>query len=197
MALFSFVCVDFQKEFTKPTGSFYKKRPMVKFTKETLIPFFIKNKIRVAEIVADYRHPRCGDKNENCVPGTPGFESELPDAIKKTPWVKSMNSPVWTRKNAGTVKKTSWPYPDVDGFGKWIKKNIKTKDCILFGLTLDRCLFCTAQELSFRGYKVSVIKEACDTYSGSKKEKDLMLKTPPVSNWISAVSWNKLKNNIE
>jgi len=196
MALFSFVCVDFQKEFTEPPGSFYKKRPMVKFTKETLIPFFINKKIPVAEIMADYRKPRHGDKNENCVPGTTGFESELPDVLKKTPWVKAMNSPVWTRKNAGTVKKTSWPYPDVDGFEKWLKKNVKTRDCIIFGLTLDRCLFCTAQELRFRGYNVSVIREACDTHSGLKKEKDIMLKMPPVSNWIKTVSWNTLRKNI-
>ncbi|PKM99174.1 MAG: hypothetical protein CVU78_07660 [Elusimicrobia bacterium HGW-Elusimicrobia-2] len=196
MDSFSFVCVDFQKEFTLSSGSFYKKRPMVRFTKEILIPFLIKRKIRVGEIMADYRHPRWGDKNENCVPGTPGFESEIPESIKRKPWIKAMNSPVWTRKNAGTVKKTSWPYPDIAGFEKWRKKNVKTRDCILFGLTLDRCLFCTAQELTFRGHRVSVIKEACDTYSGLKKEKDIMLKTPPASNWIKTVSWNTLKKKI-
>ncbi|MEA2081914.1 MAG: hypothetical protein U9O97_04180, partial [Elusimicrobiota bacterium] len=144
MDLFSFVCVDFQKEFTEPSGSFYKNRPMVKFTKETLIPFLIKHKIRVAEIMADYRHPRHGDKNENCVPGTMGFKSEIPGIIKKKTWIKAMNSPVWTRKNAGTIKPTSWPYPDTNGFEKWLKKNVKNRNCILFGLTLDRCLFCTA-----------------------------------------------------
>ncbi|MDO9514068.1 MAG: isochorismatase family protein [Elusimicrobiota bacterium] len=196
MALFSFVCVDFQKEFTDPSGNFYMDRPMVRFTKSELIPALIKKKYKVAEIVADYRQPRCGDKTENCVPGTSGFESELPAILKNEVWVKAMNSPLWTRKNAGISKKTGWPYVDETGFAKWLKKNVRSRNCLIFGLTLDRCLFCVAQELSFRGYNVGIIREACDTYSGLKKEKELLFKTAPVSNWAKPVSWNTLKKKL-
>ncbi|PIV18123.1 MAG: hypothetical protein COZ15_01100 [Elusimicrobia bacterium CG_4_10_14_3_um_filter_49_12_50_7] len=196
MASFSFVCVDFQKEFTDPSGNFYINRPMVGFTKNKLIPALIKKRYKVSEIVADYRQPRHGDKKNNCVPGTPGFESELPAIIKNKAWVKAMNSPLWTRKNAGVAKKTGWPYIDAAGFDKWLKKNVRSRNCLLFGLTLDRCLFCVAQELSFMGYKVSIIREACDTYSGNAKEKELLLKTAPVTNWAKPVSWNTVKKNI-
>ena len=195
MGVFSFICVDFQKEFTSPAGAFYRNRPMTGFLKKTLFPHFLRKKIKVAEIRAAYRKPRFGDKTPHCVPGTKGFISELPEELRKSVWVKAMNSPVWTRKNAGKNKPTSQPYASDKKFTAWLKKNIR-KDCILFGLTLDRCILCAAQELYFRGYRVKILKEACDTFSGSQKEKEILFRLPTVTNWAEPIPWRHLKKCI-
>jgi len=195
MEKFSFVCVDFQKEFTAPGGAFFKKRPMIDFAKKTLFPFLKKKKIKVSEIAADYRKPRNGDSKPHCIPGTDGFISELPCEIRKSRWVKAMNSPVWTRKNAGTPKKTSRPFVADKKFTLWLKKNLK-KNCVLFGLTLDKCLLCTAQELYFRGYRVKILREGCDTFSGSQKEKEMLFKLLSITKWAEIISWKTLKKNI-
>jgi len=168
---------------------------MTGFVKKTLFPFLKKKDIKVSEIVADYRKPRRGDISSHCVPGTEGFVSELPDELRKSRWVKAMNSPVWTRKNAGTTKKTSRPYVADREFTLWLKKNLK-KNCIIFGLTLDKCLLCTVQEFYFRGYKVTVLREGCDTYSGGLKEKKMFFKLLTITNWAEIISWNTLKKNI-
>ena len=193
----SFICVDFQKEFTSPGGAFYRRRPMRRFLKKTLFPFLLKKKKKVNEIVADYRKPRFGDRTPSCVPGTEGFISELPDTLRKSLWVKAMNSPVWTRKNAGTVKKTSWPYVSDRKFTKWIKKNLSPhKNCVVFGLTLDKCLFCTVQELYFRGYRVKILSEGTDTFSGSQKEKKMLFKIFAITNWAGLLTFRELKKCI-
>ena len=67
------------------------------------------------------------------------------------------------------------------------------REIILIGLTLDCCVLCTSQELSFRGYKVRFLVEAVDTYSGSLKEKQAMLETPH-ANWGQPISWNELRD---
>jgi len=192
MENFSFVCVDFQKEFTSPDGYFFRKRPMVDFVKKNLFPFLKKKNIKVSEIAADYRKPRRGDRKPHCAPGSDGFLSELPGELRKSRWVKAMNSPVWTRKNAGTLKKTSWPYVDDRKFTFWLKKNLR-KNCILFGLTLDKCLLCTVQELYFRGYRVKILREGCDTFSGSQKEKEMIFNLLTLTKWAEIISWNALK----
>ena len=67
-----FICVDFQKEFSDSRGKWFNKGDGVKFIKEQLIPYFKKNKIKINEIVSDYRQPRLGDRGIGCIPGTFG-----------------------------------------------------------------------------------------------------------------------------
>jgi nicotinamidase-related amidase len=69
----------------------------------------------------------------------------------------------------------------------------ETEAVVLIGLTLDCCVLCTAQELSFRGYKVKFLVEAVDTYCGSQEEKQAILKVP-LANWGQPISWEQLRN---
>lgn len=188
-----FISVDLQKDFTDPDGKAYKPRPCVDFIKNTLIPYFKDNDLKIAEIISDYKQPRPGDSGDCCWPGSKGFESIIPDSIKKMPvWVKSMNSPIWIRQNNGV------PYQDGNAFQNWLDKNVgpmNTKtDVVLFGLTSDCCVLSTAQELKWRGYKVYILKDAVDNYSGDQIEKTMVLNNPPLTNWAQIVSWNDIVN---
>lgn len=69
------------------------------------------------------------------------------------------------------------------------------KEVILFGLTVDCCILCLAQELSFRGYKTKVLEEATDTYSGSRDEKKIILTKPPLTNWATVLNWTEIVEN--
>ena len=60
----------------------------------------------------------------------------------------------------------------------------------MVGLTLDCCVLCTAQEFNFRGYKVKILKEAVDAYSGEQNEKETLCKTP-VENWADVINWEE------
>jgi len=60
----------------------------------------------------------------------------------------------------------------------------------LAGLTLDCCVLCTAQEFNFRGYKVKILKEAVDAYSGKQSEKEVLCKTF-VENWADVITWEE------
>ncbi|MEI6238210.1 MAG: isochorismatase family protein [bacterium] len=193
--------VDLQKDFSEKGGICYLPRPSVDFVKNTLIPFFREKGLKCAEIISDYRQPRPGDRGDCCHPGTHGYESEIPADIKEGKvWVKCMNSPVWIRENAGDPEKSpGLPYPDPSAFGEWLKENIgeaKDTEVVLFGLTADCCVLCTAQELKFRGYKVYILSEATDTYSGDQNEKKMLLSGVPVSNWAEAISWEELKERL-
>lgn len=176
----NFISIDLQKDFTGPDGKAYRIRPCVDFIKNTLIPCFKKNGFKIGEIISDYRQPRPGDRGDCCWPGTKGYESIIPDSIKKQPiWVKCMNSPIWTRNNIGDPKKEPGiPYQDGSLFQKWLDKNIGSMNLgikvVLFGLTSDCCVLSTAQELDWRGYKVLILKEAVDNYSGDQDEKELV-----------------------
>ena len=151
-----FISIDFQNDFTSKNGLHFKPRPSVEFVKEILIPFLRKHKIKVAEIISDYRQPKPRSKRNTCVPGEWGYESGIPIDVKVGKnWIKCMNSPVWIRKNIGIADKVpGLPYQDTDTFDKRLKKNIGepkgNKEIILFGLTVDCCVLCTAQELSWR-----------------------------------------------
>jgi nicotinamidase-related amidase len=192
------ICVDFQKDFSAPDGICYRPRPCVDFIKDVLIPHLRQRGLKVAEIVSDYRLPRPGDEFECCVPGEPGFESEIPDDVKHPQvWVKCMNSPIWVRDNGGVAgKPAGLPYPDPAAFTEWLRTTVgaakETGEIILMGLTLDCCVLCTAQELSFRGYRVKFLVEAVDTYSGTQEEKQALLKIP-LANWGQPISWQQLK----
>ncbi|MBI2668071.1 cysteine hydrolase family protein [Candidatus Woesearchaeota archaeon] len=196
------ISVDLQKEFSAKGGKHYRLHQNVDFIKNTLVPFFRKNNIKVAEIISDYRQPRPGDLDDSTRPGEEGYKSELPKDIKlKNVWIKCMNSPIWTRKNIGNPdKKPGLPYQDTKAFTKWLNSTIgkpeNVDEVILIGLTIDCCVFCTAQELRFRGYKVKILREAVDTYSGNPKEKEMILSNPPLLNWAKVISWDELKKKL-
>lgn len=196
------ISVDFQKEFSAKGGKHYKPRLCVDFIKNTLIPFLRKNSVMIAEIVSDYRKPRPADLDDSTRPGEEGYASEIPDDVKlKNVWVKSMNSPIWTRENIGNPnKKPGIPYQDPKAFTQWLNSIIgkpeKVDDIVLIGLTLDCCVFSTAQELRWRGYKVKILREAVDTYSGSPQEKEMILNNPPLLNWAKVISWSELKGKL-
>jgi nicotinamidase-related amidase len=196
------VCVDFQKDFTSPLGVCYRPRPCVSFIKSDIIPYFREHELKIAEIVSDYRLPRPGDEFECCVPGTSGYESEIPQEIKNDSiWVKSMNSPVWTRENAGQADKVpGLPYPNPQAFLEWLYRTIgrpsETRAVVLIGLTMDCCVLCTGQELRYRAYPVKFLIEGVDTFRGDQTEKASLLKSP-ASNWGQAINWQEFKRMIE
>ena len=194
-----FICVDLQKEFSAPGGKHYRPHQNVTFIKDILVPYVRKQQIKIAEIISDYRQPRPGDRGDSTRPGERGYESELPDDVKlQNIWIKCMNSPIWTRRNIGNPnKKPGLPYQDPKAFTRWLDSTIGKPNSldavVLMGLTIDCCVFCTAQELTFRGYTVKILQEGVDVYSGKPQEKDMILNNYPLSNWASVISWNQLK----
>ncbi|MFZ5392086.1 MAG: isochorismatase family protein [Patescibacteria group bacterium] len=195
------ISVDFQKDFSSVDGKAYESRPCIDFIKQTLIPFLRENNIKVAEIISDYRAPRSGTTRV-CLPGESGFESEIPEDVKfEDIWIKSMNSPLWTRDNRGIADKDPGiPYQDSEGFRVWLTNNIGSPDdehdIVLFGLTLDCCVLSTAQELKWRGYNVFVLEEGVDSFSGDKKEKEWILNHVPLKNWAKVIKWEELKSRL-
>jgi nicotinamidase-related amidase len=196
------VCVDFQRDFTSPGGAFYAPRPSVDFVKDILVPFLRERALKLHEIVSDYRQPRPGDPRDCCRPGEEGFESEIPADVKyPNIWLKAMNSPVWVRENIGDAGRApGLPYPDPGGFSAWLESAVgsagEAGPVVLFGLTLDRCLLCTAQELGFRGYDIRILAEGTDTASGSQEEKRYLLEHPPLTYWARPVTWGGLKGML-
>lgn len=189
------VSIDFQKDFTAEGGICYKPRPSVYFVKNILVPYLEKKNLKIAEIISDYRQPRLGDRGDCCYPGEWGYESEIPESAKeKDIWIKCMNSPLWIRDNIGDpTKQPGLPYQDSKKFNVWIEKVIgkpENTEVILVGLTLDCCVLCTAQEFNFRGYKVKILKEAVDAYSGEETEKESLCRTP-VENWSDVINWEE------
>ena len=189
------VSIDFQKDFTAEGGICYKPRPSVDFVKSTLVPYLEKKNLKIAEIISDYRQPRPGDRGDCCHPGEWGYVSEIPKSAKENDiWLKCMNSPIWVRDNIGDpTKQPGLPYQDPKKFSEWIEKVIgkpEDTEVVLVGLTLDCCVLCTAQEFSFRGYKVKILKEAVDAYSGEETEKESLCKTP-VENWADVINWEE------
>ncbi len=193
------ISVDFQKDFSAEGGACYRVRPCTDFIRDVLVPHLRQRDARVAEIVSDYRLPRPGDRFECCVPGTAGYESEIPDDVKHPRvWIKCMNSPIWVRENGGVADRPpGLPYPDPAAFTAWLNGTVgsvdEAGDIVLIGLTLDCCVLCTAQELSFRGYRVRFLVEAVDTYSGSAEEKRALLQVP-LANWGQPISWAQLRD---
>lgn len=193
------ISIDFQKDFTSKGGACYKPRKSVKFVKEVLVPFIVNKNIQIAEIISDYRQPRPGDQGDLCHPDKKGYESEIPEQAKiRSKWVKCMNSPLWIRKNIGLANKSpGLPYEDPKAFNKWLEKTVgkpnEVDEIVLIGLTVDCCVLCTAQELTWRGYTVSILAEAVDTYSGNPKEKEKILHSPPLTNWAKPISYSALR----
>jgi nicotinamidase-related amidase len=196
-----FLCVDFQKDFSAEGARCFQKRPCVDFIKTELVPYFRDNGLQLAEIISDYRLPRPGDEFECLVPGTWGYESEIPSDVKAAEvWIKSMNSPVWIREHRGDASRPGGiPYPDPLSFSGWLKRVIglpqEVEQVILIGLTLDCCVLCTAQELSFRAYPVKFLIEGVDAFSGSPVEKQTLFNSP-ASNWGQPISWAQAKEAL-
>jgi len=201
MQRLKFISVDMQYDFTREGGVCFAPRPSVSFIQDELIPFFLKNNIRVHEIISDYRQERPGDPRDCCRPGEWGYTSEIPkDLLKSQPWIKSQNSPAWIRDNIGYAEKEpGLPFQDGDAFSNWLIENIgapEETDVCLFGLALDRCVLSTAMELRFRGYQVYVLEEATDTSSGSHDEKEYLLSNPPLIHWAVAISFSEIKERL-
>ena len=194
-----FICVDMQNDFASEGGMFYKARDSVNFLHDELIPHLKKCKIKMAEIVSDYRQPRPGDPRDCCRPGEWGYDSVIPrDVVSENVWVKTMNSPVWTRDNAGIKDaEPGLPRPDMDAFKNWLEDTIgQPGPVILVGLTLDRCILSTAQELTYLGYQVKVLEEGTDTASGDLEEKEYLLYNPPLIYWAEALRWADIKSKM-
>ena len=200
-----FISVDMQYDFSRKGGPHYNpKRRSIAFVKNKLIPYLQKKNIKISEIISDYRPPRLkkSSKVNVCIPGEWGYTSEIPTYIRNgKQWIKCMNSPIWVRKNIGNaMKKPSYPYQDTKSFTKWLDETIGKPNevglVILFGLTTDCCVFCTCQELYFRGYNVRILKEATDTYTGH--DKDRILTDFPLRNWMKngPITFNELKRII-
>jgi len=193
------ISVDFQKEFSAKNGKHYRPHSNVDFIKNILVPFLRENNFKIAEIISDYRQPRPGDLDDSTRPGEEGYISEIPEDVKlKNIWIKCMNSPIWIRENIGNPnKKPGLPYQNPKAFTDWLNYTIgkpkKVDEVVLIGLTIDCCVFCTAQELKFRGYNVKILTEAVDTYSGDPQEKKMILSNLPLLNWANSISWDTLK----
>ena len=196
------ISVDLQRDFSTGGGSKpYSPHPCVGFVKDTLVPFCEERGIKIAEIISDYRQPRPGGNDDCCHPGTPGYESEVPDTVKLLPvWVKSMPAPIWTRDGIGDAKsQPGVPYQDPTAFGEWLSSVIgepNNTSIVLVGLTLNCCVMCVAQELSSRGYKVQILEEGVDTLSGAPTEKQQLLDGPILYNWASGINWKELQATL-
>lgn len=188
------ISVDMQYDFTRKGGNAYEIRPSVRFVLDEMTPCLRERDIRIHEIISDYRQPRPGDPREICIPGTWGYTSEIPDDLKDPDvWIKCLNSPSWTRKNAGIPGSCSEPPgPYHREFSRWLEGRAGPpglNDIVLFGLTLDCCILCTAQDIRFRGYDVLILVEGTDTRSGDAAEKEYLLANPPLVYWAKPVGW--------
>ncbi len=196
MEKYRFIAVDIQNEFASVGGKFYSPKPSVKFLKENVFPILEEKRIKICEIVSDYRQPRPGDRGDGAHPGEWGYESIVPKELVSSQWVKCMNSPVWIRDGIGDPnQEPGLPYPDPKKFGEWLGKNIGSPEeviPVLFGLTIDCCVLSTIQELNWRGYYPLVIKEAVDHASGKIDDRDKVLETP-IPNWADVITWEELK----
>ena len=196
-----FVSVDFQRDFTAPGGKCFRPRACVPFIKNDLVPFLRLHPARLFEIVSDYRLPRPGDEFECCLPGTPGFESEIPLDLKcGRTWIKCMNSPVWTRDFAGAPSQApGLPRPDPQGFAAWLAETLgppqSAGEIVLIGLTLDCCVLATALALTHRAYDVYYLVEAVDAYSGDPEEKRFLLASA-AGNWGTPLGFADLSRRL-
>jgi len=197
---YEFIVVDIQNEFASEGGKFYTYKPSITFLNEKIFPYFREKNIKVNEIISDYRQPRNGDTGDGCHPGEWGYQSVMPDDLRKSLWIKCMNSPVWIRKNIGKAeKKPGVPYSDSKAFTKWIKKNIGTPEeavPVIFGLTIDCCVLSTVQEFKWMGYSPIIIREAVDTSNGNIEDRDIVLEKTALHWWADTMNWEEFKNKI-
>ncbi len=198
---YEFIVVDVQNDFATKGGKFYTYKPSIIFLRKNIFPYLKEKKIKINEIISDYRQPRPGDLGEGCIPGKWGYKSIMPKSLQKSLWIKCMNSPIWIRKNIGKPnQKPGLPYPDSKVFGKWIKKNIgKPENTIpvIFGLTIDCCVLSTIQEFRWRGFSPVIIREAVDTSSGKIKDRDIVLEKTALRWWGKTMNWKDFKKELK
>lgn len=198
---YEFIAVDIQNEFATEGGKFYSPKPSIKFLNQILFPYLKEKGIKINEIISDYRQPRPGDGGDGCHPGSWGYKSLAPDELRKSLWIKAMNSPIWIRENGGDADKAPGkPYPDSESFGKWIEENIGSPETvrpIIFGLTIDCCVMSAVQEFRWRGFRPIVIREAVDHASGKEEDKNIVLEKTAVSWWSDVMSWEEFKKVYE
>src|SRR3989344_290268 len=196
---YELIAIDLQNDFATEGGKHYKSRACIGFLKQELFPFLQENNLNINEIVSDYRQPRPGDRGVGCTPGEWSYESIVPEELVKSTWIKCMNSPLWTRDNAGIADvEPGLPRQDVEGFTNWLNENIGSPEDstpVLFGLTADCCVLSTAQELNWRAYYPLILKEGVDHYSGKSEDTETVLKSP-MSNWADVIEWNDLKGKL-
>ena len=111
-------------------------------------------------------------------------------------WVKAFSSPVWVREHGGDPgREPGLPYPDHRAFGEWLGATVGAPETdaevVLVGLTVDGCVLSALQELRYIGYRVRVLAEATDTFSGDAGEKDFLL-TKVIPYWGQPVAWGQL-----
>src|SRR3990167_4461183 len=192
---FEFIAVDLQNEFAIEGGKFYTPKPSVVFLKETLFPYLKEHNIKVNEIISDYRQPRPGDGGDGCHPGEWGYESLVPAELRKSLWVKCMNSPIWIRDNIGNKNANpGLPYADSKAFGDWVKRNVgspRETMPVIFGLTIDCCVLSTIAEFRWRGYEPIVIRETVDHSSGKIKDRDVVLDKTAIRWWANVMNWDE------
>lgn len=195
----SLLAIDLQNDFTSPGGKHYIRRPVVAFLERVLFPWLTDHKIRVNEIISDYRQPRPGDRDESCIPGTWGYESIVPPNLVKARWIKCMNSPVWVRTNGGNPRKRAGlPHQGTHRFGNWLLRNVGNRERVtpvVFGLTIDCCVLSTVQELNWRGYRPIILREGVDHYTGKSFDKNAILHSP-INNWATVMSWKTLRTRL-
>ncbi len=198
--MYKFLCVDFQNEFASKNGKWYNGGKSIDFINQTLSPYLAKKSLRVDEIISDYRPPRNKDSGIGCIPGEFGYQSALPDEIRNNdPWIKCMNSPVWTRKNIGNkFKKPGLPYQNTRAFNNWLKSKFGEPNnnltIILFGLTLDCCVLATAQELYWHGYNFKILVEATDVMPNKDqlKIKNQIINGEVLNHWLNFITFEEL-----
>jgi hypothetical protein len=78
---------------------------------------------------------------------------------------------------------------------RWLGATVGTPaddaEVILVGLTVDGCVLSALQELRYMGYRVRVLAEAVDTYSGDAWEKNFLLEKV-IPYWGQPVGWGQL-----
>jgi nicotinamidase-related amidase len=196
------ISVDFQKEFSAEGGRCYIPRPCIPFIKDVLVPFLRERGFKIAEIISDYRLPHRGSGFHACIPGTPGYRSEIPVDVKhENVWIKALASPGWIRKHSGDPsREPGLPYPDPHAFSEWLMGTVglpsEDSEIILIGLTIDCCVLSVLEELRYRGYQASVLNEGVDTYSGDAEEKEFLMKKV-VPYWGKSVNWEQIKSKYQ
>lgn len=181
-----------QNDFCSEGGICYNKHDSVLFVINRILPELNNCGIKISEIISDYRQPRCLDDSELCIPGTWGYSSVIDKhCVYGSPWVKAHNSPVWIREQNHVVQRC-------DKFDVWlIEQDITPASSVyIFGLTLDCCVLCVAQELYFRGIQPYIIIEGTDVYSGNSTEKEQFLKMDFWKNWMKTIKWCDLKEKL-
>ena len=189
--------VDLQNEFAVEGGALYRPRPCVPFIRDTFLPFVRARGYTIAEIISDYRITAPAVGTPTCVPGQWGYQSIIPTDVKHPcVWVKAEPSPGWTRAGAGQAdQRPGVPYPDPNAFSAWLTATIGApaadQAIILVGLMLEICVLSTLQELKYRGYRVKVLFEGVDTYTGTEEHKQLLVATL-FPFWGQAITWQDL-----